>query len=170
MTHLLVKQLRFTRQELVRGLQGVTEEEAQRRFGPMNCISWIVGHLANQEQRYWLQKAQNKKLFPGLNERVGYGSPASTPSLAEMWQIWNEVTREADVYLDTLNPLSLKGYVNQSEEQIMLDESIGTLLMRVTYHYWYHTGEALAIRQMLGHRDLPQFVGDINLSPYFPEL
>ena len=35
------------------------------------------------------------------------------------------------------------------------------LLLRNIYHYWYHLGEAGAVRQMLGHRDLPQFVGDM---------
>jgi hypothetical protein len=48
--------------------------------------------------------------------------------------------------------------------------SIGTFLRRTTYHYWYHLGEALAVRQMLGHRDLPDFVGDIDSqAPYRPE-
>jgi hypothetical protein len=41
--------------------------------------------------------------------------------------------------------------------------------MRNIYHYWYHTGEAAAVRQMLGHSDLPQFVGDINQVAYRPE-
>jgi hypothetical protein len=34
---------------------------------------------------------------------------------------------------------------------------------------WYHLGESQAIRQMLGHRDLPAFVGNINSAPYAPE-
>jgi hypothetical protein len=40
-------------------------------------------------------------------------------------------------------------------------------LLRVTYHYWFHNGENAAIRQMLGHTDLPQFVGDLDHeAPY----
>ena len=80
MTHLLVTQLRFVRSELVRALDSVTEEEAQRRILPMNCLSWIVGHLANQENFYWVLLAQDERLAPGLNDLVGYGQPASTPS------------------------------------------------------------------------------------------
>jgi hypothetical protein len=56
--HLLVAQLRFTRGEFVRCLEGVSAEEARRRLKPMNCISWIVGHLATQEQYLWVQCAQ----------------------------------------------------------------------------------------------------------------
>jgi hypothetical protein len=35
------------------------------------------------------------------------------------------------------------------------------MLLRTTYHYFFHTGEAHAIRQQLGHPDLPYFVGDM---------
>ena len=50
------------------------------------------------------------------------------------------------------------------------DSSIGTYLLRNIYHYWYHLGEALAARQVLGHTALPDFVGDIDgLAPYRPE-
>ena len=46
----------------------------------------------------------------------------------------------------------------------------GSLLQRMLYHYWYHTGENMAIRQMLQHVDLPEFVGDIDgEAPYRPE-
>jgi hypothetical protein len=50
-----------------------------------------------------------------------------------------------------------------------VDENIGTLLMRNIYHYWYHTGEASAVRQMLGHTRLPEFVGDMSTAAYRPE-
>jgi hypothetical protein len=44
------------------------------------------------------------------------------------------------------------------------------MLRRVTYHYWYHTGESQAIRQLLGHKNLPEFVGAIHdQAPYVRE-
>ena len=46
-------------------------------------------------------------------------------------------------------------------------ESIGQLLLRNIFHYWYHIGEAGAIRQQLGHQDLPQFVGDTSGYEFF---
>lgn len=49
-------------------------------------------------------------------------------------------------------------------------QTVGSVLRRITYHYWYHTGETQAIRQMLGHKDLPEYVGDIEIeAPYRPE-
>ena len=46
MPHPLVLQLRFTRSEFQRALEGITDDEARRRFLPMNCISWNIGRLA----------------------------------------------------------------------------------------------------------------------------
>jgi hypothetical protein len=43
------------------------------------------------------------------------------------------------------------------------------MLMRTIYHYWFHTGEAAGVRQLLGHHDLPEFVGDMEAATYRPE-
>ena len=165
--HLLVAQLRFARSEFVRGLEGVSAEDARRRLMPMNCISWMVGHMANQEHRYWVIFAQQKNIAPDLYELVGYGKPASTPPLDKMWAAWRKVTAAADEYLDTLTPGIMQGFLLRDGKPV--DETIGTLLMRNIYHYCVHTGEASAIRQMLGHTNLPEFVGNINTAAYRPE-
>ena len=167
MTHPLVLQLRFARSEFVRCLEGVPAEDARRRLEPMNCISWIVGHLADQENRYWVLAAQEKTLAPHLNDLVGYGKPASTPPLDEMWEVWHAITAAADVYLDTLTSEILQTHFEWKGKPY--PESAGTLLQRNIYHYWFHTGEAHAIRQRLGHSDLPQFVGDMSQAMYRPE-
>jgi hypothetical protein len=166
--HLLVDLLRFARSELVRSLDCVTEEEGARRFGSMNSISWMVGHLADQEQRYWLGRRGEPLVVPDLNDRVGYGKPASTPSLAEMWEAWRGITAAADPYLDSLIIADLEEFPVVNGKPI--DESVGTLILRVNDHYWYHIGEAQAVRQLLGHTNLPDFVGDIgDQAPYRPE-
>jgi uncharacterized damage-inducible protein DinB len=165
MTHPLVDQLRFTRSEWRRALEDLSDEDARRRLPPMNSISWMIGHLAWQENRYWLQLAQGKDVAPQLNALVGYGKPATTPPLEEMWAAWRTVTEAADVYLDTLTAEELGSYYQRRGKDI--SESIGTLLQRVIYHYWYHTGEAMAIRQMLGHTNLPEFVGTFTEGAHY---
>ena len=166
-THPLVTQLRFTRSEFVRCLEGVSPEDGVRRLEPMNCISWIIGHLAYQENRYWVLWAQGQSIAPGLQKRVGWGKPPTTPPLDEMWAVWRDITRVADEFLDTLTTEKLQTHLEWKGEP--LQESIGTMLRRNTYHYWYHLGEAHAIRQQIGHTDLPQFVGDMSEAPYRPE-
>jgi len=168
MTHPLVIQLRFARSELVRALDGVTDEEARRRFESMNCLSWMVGHLANQENTYWVFLAQRQVLVPGLRDLVGYGKPASTPPLEEMWSAWRTVTGAADKYLDTLTTDVLTTRFEWKGEP--MQESVGTMLQRVIFHYWYHIGESQAVRQLLGHTNLPEFVGDFGVkASYRPE-
>jgi uncharacterized damage-inducible protein DinB len=165
--HPLVRQLHFARSEFVRCLEGISEQDANRRVMPMNCISWMVGHLANQEHRYWVVLSQLMEIAPGLNELVGYGKPASTPPLKEMWAVWRKVTSAADEYLTTVTPEILQHYPMRDGKPV--DETVGTLLLRNIYHYWYHTGEASAVRQMLGHAKVPEFVGDMSVATYQPE-
>ena len=168
MTHPLIDQFRFTRSEWLRGLEGVSEEDGGCHFGPMNCISWTVGHLAWHEQRTWLTRSQNKILFPKLNELFAYGAAMNTPSFKEMLETWHTVTKAADPFLDTLTTETLQNDLLLNGEPV--GQTIGSALRRVTYHYWYHIGEIQAIRQMLGHKDLPEYVGDIEIeAPYRPE-
>ena len=168
MTHPLVDQFRFTRSEWLRGLEGVSEEDGARHCGPMNCISWNVGHLAWHEHRYWLERAQGRLLFPKLNEVYAYGAPMSTPSLRDMLAVWRQVAQAADPYLDSLTTETLQAELLYNGQPI--GQSIGSALRRITYHYWYHIGEIQAIRQMLGQANLPEYVGDIETeAPYRPE-
>jgi hypothetical protein len=135
----------------------------------MNCLSWIVGHLATQEQGYWLLVAQGPDavIHPELNNLVGYGKPASTPPLVDMWASWNDITQAADRYLDSITTDILETHFEwRGRPQ---PENVGTLLLRNIYHYWFHIGEAHAIRQQLGHENLPEFVGDLSQVPYRPE-
>lgn len=164
MPHPHVSQLRFARSEFVRGLDGVKAGEATRRFGPMNCISWIVGHLTSQEQAYWLTMAQGRTPYPDLYQLVGSGQPASTPPLAEMWEAWRAVTAAADPYLNEVDTATLLQHFERDGQPMR--ESIGSMMQRNFYHYWFHIGEAAAIRQMLGHTDLPQFVGNMSMATF----
>jgi DinB superfamily len=168
MPHSLVLQLRFTRSEFQRALAGITDAEARRRFMPMNCISWNIGHLAWQEQRYWLWYGQGQVPLPHVSDLFAYGAPACAPALDEIWEAWHAITRAADPWLDTLTTAKLQEYVIDEGEPT--DVTFGSLLLRTTYHYWYHLGENMAIRQLLGHTELPEFVGNIDdEAPYRPE-
>ena len=168
MIHPLVLQLRFTRSEFRRALKGLGGADARRRFQPMNCISWNIGHLAWQEQRYFLFYGQGQMPLPEIDKLFAYGAPASTPPLDEMWAAWKEITAAADPWLDKITVETLKQRVVRNGKRS--DYIFGSLLQRVIYHYWYHLGENMAIRQRLGARHLPQFVGDIDgQAPYQPE-
>lgn len=165
MQHPLVEQLRFTRSRFLVGVDGTPEDDGIKRLGAMNSIGWIVGHMAWHEQRSWLTQAQGQTPVPVLDSLVRNGGPATTPPLAEMLSAWRTITVAADPWLDALTSEDLLGPMPSPT----VPRTVGSVLLRVTYHYWFHTGEILAIRQVLGHTDLPEFVGDIDrAAPYRP--
>lgn len=168
MPHPLVLQLRFTRREFRRAIRTIGEGDARRRILPMNSISWNVGHLAWQEQKYFVWYGLGQMPLPEIDRQFRSGAPASTPPLAEMWAAWSMITTAADPWLDTLTSETLQHHVVKKGKPS--PHIFGSLLQRVIYHYWYHTGENMAIRQALGHAQLPQFVGNIDAeAPYIPE-
>jgi hypothetical protein len=133
----------------------------------MNCISWNVGHLAWHEQEYFIYYTQAKpRLLPAIKTHFAIGAPASTPALSEVLAAWHMITAATEPYLDRLtDEVLMQPYLNRDGKPSQ--RIIGNMLQRVIYHYWYHTGENMAIRQMLGHTDLGQFVGDIDReAPY----
>jgi hypothetical protein len=145
-------------------MDGVLPEEAQVRHEPMNCLSWIVGHLASQEQRLWVEIPQGRHIDPELRELVGFGRAASTPSWDQMWASWRAITLVADEYLlDITDEIVDEHLIWKGKPRA---ESVGTSLLRNIYHYWFHLGEAHAIRQVMGHRNLPDFVGSMAKVQY----
>jgi len=168
MAHPVVEQLRFTRGEWLRGLSGVTEHDAAQHCGQMNSIGWIVGHLTWQEQRYLLHRPQGIMLLPEIQKRFAFRAPMSTPSLAEVLKAWRQVTTATDSFLDSLTTEDLLQDLPLNGRRT--GQSQGSAIRRLTYHYWFHIGEIQAIRQILGHKRLPVYVGDIEgKAPYRPE-
>jgi hypothetical protein len=166
--HPLVTQLHFARAEFQRVMAGVSAEDGMRRLLPSNSLSWMVAHLANQEQSYWLMfpKGAEAVLYPALNDQVGYGKPASVPDWDTAWRMWNDITQSADAYLGTLTSETLTTHFEWQDK--LVRESQGTMLLRNIYHYWFHIGEVHGLRQQMGHTDLPQFVGDMSAAIYNP--
>ena len=69
--HPLVLQLRFTRARVPARPQGrLATPTARMRLGPMNCIAWNVGHLAWQEQRYFVIDRPGAHAVPGARRGV----------------------------------------------------------------------------------------------------
>lgn len=158
MTHPLVDQLRFTRAEWRRALRGIPEADGFRRFGPINSIGWIVAHLGWHEQRSFVMRAQGRMPIPELAHIAPNGGPATTPSLTAMVRLWQRATAEADPWLDALDTAALLGPLPPPGSP----HSVGSAIQRITYHYWQHIGEIMAIRQLLDHPRRPEFVGDIH--------
>jgi len=82
--------------------------------------------------------------------------PATTTSLTKRLRLLDRLATT-----DLVGDLPLDGR--------SVGQTLGSAIRRLTYHYWFHIGEIQAIRQMLGHRDLPEYVGAIEAqAPYRP--
>ena len=166
--HPLVDQLRFTRSEWLRALDGVPEADGEIRLQPMNSIGWIVSHLAWHEQVSFLTRLAGVTPVPEANDHGANGRPASTPPLADALRVWRSVVAAADPVLEGLDTAAMEAWLPNTRTP--QTRRVGSTVQRVIYHYWTHIGEIAAIRQILGHADVPEFVGDIDaLAPYRSE-
>ena len=166
MTHPLVEQVHFTRAEWRRALRGISEADGSRRIEPINTIGWTVGHLAWQEQLYFLTRAQGRTPVPLLNEVAASGGPPSTPSLKQMTAAWKKVTAEVDAWMEPLTTADLLSELPPPGRK----RTVGDAIRRMTYHYWFHIGEILALRQLMDHPHRPEYVGNIEAdAPYRAE-
>ena len=157
--HTLVQMYLLARREFERNLQGLTDEDARKRIEPMNCTSWIIAHVANQQHTFFVDWPQGKESDPRYSP-YGTGVPPSQPSLAEAMTLWRGACEEADVWLHaaTTDSLQLQGPTTSPE-----GENGGTLIVRCIFHTWCHLGEISSIRQVLGHRP-PEFVNMYDWS------
>jgi hypothetical protein len=164
MVHQLVQMQRVARFEFERGLEGLTDEEA--RFRPvkadgsrMNCISWTIGHLADQEWRLFVRGigGPDDERF----EQYATGRPAIEPSLDDALDMWQEAKNKADEWLSKATDADMEPAAEQ------WFENLGTCVMRNTYHYLFHAGEINAVRQLLGHPEIP-FIGLMRGRLEFP--
>ena len=157
--HTLVQMHYLTRKEFERNLVGLTDEDARKRIEPMNCISWIIAHVACQYQAFFVDWPQGK-VTDSRYLAYGYGSPASQPPLEEAMTLWRDACQEADAWMQAATKESLqeRGTLTSPE-----NENWGALLVRSIFHTWCHLGEISSIRQILGHRP-PQFVSMYDWS------
>ena len=160
--HPLVSQYNFACEEFERSLAGLTDEDISKRLPPSNNISWIIAHVTNHAQYLWVQCAQGKIVEPQLSELVK--SPNTAKPFAELMGFWRNVQTASNHFLETVTEENLDDYSTGEGRQF--SETIGTSLLRITAHIWYHNGEIQVLRQQLGHTDLPQFVGNLDEVKY----
>ncbi len=151
--HTLVDMLNISRKEFDRNLKGLTDEDARKRIEPMNCISWIIAHIANQYYTFFVVWAQGRE----KEERYlpyGFGAPASEPPLEEALTLWRDACSDAEIWLQSADEEGMKAFPNTESPE---SENMGALTVRCIMHTWCHIGEISSIRQILGHKP-PQFV------------
>jgi DinB superfamily len=152
--------VQFAVAEFERGLVGLTDDEARVRQvkadgSQMNAISWIVAHVAWQ----WLgvRARATGGDRPAEVASFRFGSDDPTPPPLSTALEFLEMAKQGLASVDAADN-ELMAKVGAPGASITAAESVGTYLMRTVLHTWFHAGEVNAIRQMLGHPEIP-FVG-----------
>ena len=156
--HPLVSQFIFACDEFDRTLAGLTHEDANKRLSPSNSIAWMIAHVTSHLHFVFLQAGQGENRFPELRQIVK--APDEATDLADLLSMWRDIRHTAAEFLKDATPEMLDSHFQWNGKD--MPESVGTSILRINNHVWYHNGEIQVIRQQLGHTDLPQFVGDLS--------
>jgi hypothetical protein len=165
--HHLVAMLLVTRKEFLRALEGLHPTEASIRIGGLNCIGWMVGHVAWQESLFWLKWAQGLAV-PERLQPFATGHKGFIPEYAQVLADWREIRGATEPFLQRLDHERLQRHFvtqNAGVQDLRVEENAGTLLTRCVMHYWSHIGEIASVRSLLGHT-APQFVGSLQGCHY----
>ncbi|MDQ3396670.1 MAG: DinB family protein [Deinococcota bacterium] len=151
----LVRYVQHVRRELLRATDGVLADDLERSHHGVNSVAWMVGHLAAQEQAYWLE-TRGTVLYRTL---TGYrrAVPQRMDDAQTLLAQWREVTSAADVWLTGLSEDDLRRRL-PLPGAVVVPENVGSLLTRVIGHYYLHIGQITVVRKMLGY-PVPSFVG-----------
>lgn len=125
-----------------------------RAIGRLNAGSWIVAHVAQQQEAYWCTGAQGlepDEWLAGLD--VGFGSEPSVPDYAESLAAFGRVRARAIPYLRSLRDGDLDSIMESSRGSGGAP-TVGDLLVRSVGHLFVHTGELATIASLVGAPDM----------------
>ena len=121
-----------------------------RALGRLNAGSWVVAHVAQQQDAYWCTGAQGLEADTWLaGHEVGFGSEPSVPDYAEALETFGRVRARAIPYLRSLRDDDLDAVAPGAGG----GQTVGDLLVRSVGHVFAHTGELAAIASLVGAPD-----------------
>ena len=125
-----------------------------RAIGRLNAGSWVVAHVAQQQEAYWCTGAQGLEPDEWLAALdVGFGSEASVPDYHEALEAFARVRARSIPYLRSLRDEDLDAVMEPSGDSGGAP-TVGDLLVRAVGHVFVHTGELATIASLVGAPDL----------------
>jgi hypothetical protein len=156
-TLLAARAVLAARADLLRAIDGFDDARAALRVAGLNEPAWMVAHLAEQEQRYWL-KAFGKPAV--VAELAGYrrARPDVVLPLSAALSAWRTVADATTGVLLGFEEGGAEAF--PPERSYVPAEPIAVLCLRVFGHYYLHVGQLTAVRRTLG-MPVPTFVGKL---------
>ena len=121
-------------------------------IGRLSPGGWVIGHLADQQDRTWNVGAQGLDADPWLAEHGAVfrtGAEPSTPVFADALATFERVTARARLDLDALDASAVEAPASGS------DEPLGVRLARHAAHLFVHAGELASLASLVGQPDAP---------------
>jgi hypothetical protein len=155
MAQLITRILLAARTDLLRAVDDLDDTHGALRLGGLNEAAWMVAHLAEQEQRYWLSAFREPPLAPEL-AAYRRGRPDEVMPLSRAIDTWLAVASVTEPLLLGLKETELARPA--PDPSVGPSEHVGVMCLRVFGHYYLHIGQLTAVRRWVG-LPVPAFVG-----------
>jgi hypothetical protein len=148
---LIVRLLLDAREEFRRVSEAVPNPGRGGAIGRLNAGSFIVAHIASQDDRVWNAGAQGLAGDAWLSDaNAGHGAPRSTPDYVEALAALDRTFARSAPFLEALTETEL----DQPLSSDVPGRTIGAQLARSIGHTWAHAGELSALASLVGAPDL----------------
>jgi hypothetical protein len=148
---LIVRLLLDARDEFRRVAEAVPNPGRGGAIGRLNPGSFIVAHIASQDDRVWNVGAQGLKGDPWMRDaNAGHGAPRSTPDYAEALAALDRAFARSTTFLEGLDEAELERPLSSG----VPGRTVGAQLARSIGHTWAHAGELSALASLVGAADL----------------
>lgn len=154
-TTTMLQQTAMVNAMVERNIDGVTHEQSLIQPQPAgNCINWVLGHLLAIYAKVLPMLGQEPVLSMDVLHRYDRGSaPITDPGDAlpfeRLASAWKETSKRIDAGIEALDAGRLDDRVAESPTNNP-DETVHSLLMTVTFHQTYHSGQLGVLRRIAG--------------------
>ncbi|HJM90214.1 MAG TPA: DinB family protein [Dehalococcoidia bacterium] len=123
-------------------------------FRRLSAGSWIVAHIAAQDDQLWNVGALEGDADPWLAALdVGYGSPPSEPDYAQALAALDRSFERSLAFLEGLDETQFERVFRKSSTAARANQTVGDMVVRQTAHLVALTGELAAISSLAGAHD-----------------
>jgi hypothetical protein len=150
----VVRLLLDAREEFVRVADSLPVPAQAGAFDRLSAGSWIVAHIAEQDDQYWGVHAQQLDADPWLvGASVKFGDPVSRPDYAEARAALDRSLARSQAYIEGLDGTQFDTVVRASRVPERGDQTVVELVVRQAAHLFALAGELAALGSLAGADD-----------------
>ncbi|HJM76464.1 MAG TPA: DinB family protein [Dehalococcoidia bacterium] len=163
----VVRLLLDAREQFVRVADALPVPAQAGAFDRLNAGSWIVAHIAEQDDQYWSVHARQLDADPWLaGASVKFGDPESRPDYAEARAALDRSFERSQSYIEGLDGTQFDTVLRRSRIPERGDQTAADLVVLQAAHLFALAGELAAIGSLAGADDpgLPGRLAHVTLG------